>query len=136
MFIGVVLFGLFHGLLLLPVLFGILGPGSHRTHFRSGISRRLELDDDFCDQGVHNALDIAGNFDVDLYEHHARMEEIAERISPTPLVSPTPRLQLFLNYQSSINSNQMLDLTPSQLNNNNNNVSAQTANCTVQESSI
>ena len=129
------MFGLFHGLLLLPVLLGIFGPSSHRTHFRSGISRRLELDDDLCDQGVRNTIDIVDNFDVDLYEHHATMEEIAERISPTPLVSQPARLQLFLNYQNSITSNHMLDLTPVQFNSNNNG-STLTANGVVQESSI
>lgn len=136
MFSGVVLFGLFHGLLLLPVLLGLLGPGSHRTHFRrSGVSRRLELDDDLCDQGVRNTIDIVDNFDVDLYEHHAEIEEIAERISPTPLVSQPARLQLFLDYQNSITSNHTLDLTPSQFNSNNNG-STLTANGVVQESCI
>ena len=130
------MFGLFHGLLLLPVLLGLLGPSSHRTHFRrSGVSRRLELDDDLCDQTVHNIIDIVNNFNVDLYEHHARMEEIAERISPTPLVSQPARLQLFLNYQNSITSNHTLDLTPVQFNSNNNG-STLTANGVVQESSI
>ena len=118
------------------MLLGLLGPGSHRTQFRrSGISRRLELDDDLCDQTVRNTIDIVNNFDVDLYEHHATMEEIAERILPTPLVSQPARLQLFLNYQNSITSNHTLDLTPVQFNSNNNG-STLTANGVIQESSI
>jgi len=110
-FIGVVLFGLFHGLLMLPVLLGLLGPPSHRSHFkRSGISQRLEIDDDNSYDGrINNTLDAVGNFDVDLYEHQAKMKSIADRISP---LSPPAKQNLFLNFQSSMNSTQILDITP------------------------
>lgn len=117
MFIGVVLFGLFHGLLMLPVLLGLLGPASHRSHFkRSGIAQQLEIDDDSYDGRIDNTLDAVGNFDVDSYEHQAKMKSIADRISPIPLVSPPPKqnLQLFLNFQSSLNNTEILDITPSQ----------------------
>lgn len=132
-FIGVVLFGLFHGLLLLPVLLGIIGPSSHRTHFRrSGISHRLELDDELSDQGVCNTIDMVDNFDVELYEHHVRMKEIADRLSSAHSEPPPARSQLFLHFQSSITSNQTLDLTPIQHNNNR----KKATNGIVQESSI
>ena len=140
MFFTVVLFGLFHGLILLPVLLGLIGPASHREHFRkSGISQRLELDDDFHDQTihVHNILDIAGNFNVDLYEHGAQMGSNAERISSSiPLASPpaNENLQLFLNFQNSVNNTQILDVTPSQINSHDR--STQSANGIVQESSV
>ena len=139
MFFGVVLFGLFHGLLLLPVLLGIIGPASHRARFRrSGVSRRLELDGDFCDQTVHNALDIADHFNVDMYEHDAKMDSIARRISPSiPLESPPTKenLQLFLHFQSSISNIETMDVMPSQINNYDR--STQSANNgIVQESSV
>lgn len=134
MFLGVVLFGLFHGLLLLPLLLGIIGPASHRTHFRrSGISQRLELDDDVCDHMMQDTLDIANNFNVDIYEHHARMKEIANRISTIPSYPPAQgNGQLFLDFQSSINGTETLDLTPSQCNDN----GTQSSSSVVQESSI
>lgn len=138
MFVGVVLFGLFHGLLLLPVLLGLIGPASHREYFRkSGVSRWLELDDAFHDQTIHmhNTLDIADNFNVDLYEHGANTDSIAKRISSVPLGSPPAKenLQLFLKFQNSVNNTQILDVTPSQINDR----STQSANgIIVQESSV
>ena len=139
MFFSVVLFGLFHGLLLLPVLLGWIGPASHREYFRkSGISQWLELDNDFHDQTIslHNPLDVADNFNVDLYEYDANTNSIAKRISTVPLASPPPareNLQLFLNFQNSVNNTQILDVTPSQINDR----STQSANhISVQETSV
>ena len=139
MFCGVVLFGLFHGLLFLPVLLGWIGPASHREYFRkSGVSRWLELDDDdlLHDQPIQirNTIDIADNFNVDLYEHDANMASIAKRISSVPLASPPAKENLpFLNFQNSVNNTQILDVTPSQINDR----SIQSANgIIVQESSI
>ena len=138
MFSGVVLFGLFHGLLLLPVLLGLIGPASHHAHSRkSRVSRRLELDDDLYDQTMHVqniTLDIADNFNVDLYEHGAIMDSTAKRISSSiPLASPPAKenLQLFLN---SINNIEVLDVTHSQINSNNG--STQSAYGIVKESSV
>lgn len=134
MFTGVVSFGLFHGLLLLPVLLGLLGPASHHTHFkRSEISKKLGINDDFFDQTINNNLDHVTNFDVELYEHRAEMHSIAERISTVPLASPPA---LFLNFQNSVDSNNhILDITPSsQLNNNQ--LDTQSASTIVQESSL
>ena len=132
------MFGLFHGLLLLPVLLGLFGPGSHRAHFSTNrLSRRLELDDEFCDHAVHNALDIADHFNVDMYEHSAEVESIANnRISTSPMESPpvNENLQLFLNFRSSTNNIQTLDVTPSHINTNNRRI--HNANGTFQESSI
>lgn len=140
-FIGVVLFGLFHGLLLLPMLLGIIGPPSHREHFRrSRISRRLEIDDDdFLNQTTINSnnLENVKNFNVDLYEHHATMDSITKTISPISLMSPpaNENVQLFLNYQRSpINTN--TDVILSHLNNNNINNNINTPSTVVQESSI
>lgn len=119
MFIGVVAFGLFHGLLLLPVLLGLIGPPSHRTHFkRSGISQRLEIDDDggLCDYTMNNTLDNVNNFNVDLYEHHAKMDTIAKQVMPIGMATTPANMQLFLHYQNSINSNQTVDITPSYFN--------------------
>jgi len=83
-FIGVVLFGLFHGLVLLPVLLGLIGPASHHMHFKkSNLIRQLEIDDNSCEKaadGVLNFIDIP--YDVETYEHQARMASIKEQISP------------------------------------------------------
>jgi len=89
---------------MLPVLLGLLGPPSHWSHFkRSGISQRLEIDDDdFNDGRNNNTLYAVGNFDVDLYEHQAMMKSIADRISPIPLVSPPSKQNL--NCQSSMSN--------------------------------
>jgi len=83
-FIGVVLFGLFHGLVLLPVLLGLIGPASHHIHFKkSDLIRQLEIDDNSCEQVANSTLDFIDiPFDVDTYEHQAKMESISERISP------------------------------------------------------
>ena len=72
------------------------------------------------------------NFDVELYEHHVRMKEIADRLSSADSEPPPARSQLFLHFQSSITSNQTLDFTPIQLTNNRNIAT----NGIVQESSI
>ena len=87
-FIGVVLFGLFHGLVLLPVLLGLIGPASHHIHFKkSDLIRQLEIDDNSCEQAADGILDcIDIPFDVDTYEHQAKMASISECISP--IVSP------------------------------------------------
>ena len=84
MFIGVVLFGLFHGLVLLPVLLGLIGPGSHNLHFKkSDLIRQLEIDDNFCEREADGVLDFIDiPFDVDTYEHQAKMASISEQISP------------------------------------------------------
>ena len=119
------------------MLLGLFGPGSHRAHFSTNrLYRQLELDDEFCDHAVHNALDTADHFNVDMYERSAEVESIANRISTSPMESPpvNENLQLFLNFRSSINNIQTLDVTPSHINTNERRT--QTANGTFQESSI